>query len=838
MADRGVISFFKRDRGFGFITSESHERNVHFQESACSFEDPDVGTFVEFEAEDSARGLGATTVWRSKDEPDDWLSWAWARVRKFPSDREAHEQQEALRQRVVELEKLTSWNGAGHPDCQQARRALLEHPLATEDMAGRCIQYGVRQKSDFTAYEKLIKQKGPGNAEARKAAARLEALYPHLRFKIEKTRNNATALFERGKERRKKSTVVAGKEDHRIQKLRPAHRWRLFVDETGSSFLRDAFDTSIEPRGPLGRFVAVLVPEPIPLDELAAGFHFVNLATEERDRVFQHLLDAPVGLFGVTADGLPETRGDRWVDGATHVIDWVLRLLPMNGPTEVRALVEERGSHSARKHDWRAISRHMLSKLTETNPERFRPLKLTIDLAGKNDSPFLGYADAVAHTWSAKTNDARTRRKQSKLVGVCLHNGRGTHLIKAWDRLHRSDRIDPEDWRDLIHDPDATSPLGISRTLLDQLARICRDNPDTWERYFNAAEAHLDSKAIDLRRLSQEVVWLASCKPADSKLSKPLELAWLTAELQSRNHRGFIDEGIVGKLEELSNTLYNEHPRLVCQADLVRAVLMTNMFRFKHATEALSRWIGTEMVVPGQQNWARVQSSLGQHAAFVGALNQAEDYFVRAIEAFGGLSDPDVAAREIAQTATYRAIAAMDRGDLTIEEIRARVADVVSLDLDDIRALAADVDPATKYRHHLLLRYLAQHGSGEERAAYLEQREDWDNDVGHPWQLIQAYRATLLRQDDPDEAVDHMKAGFDLVFSANQGPTMDLIGWVLGAIAMGWGHEDLFAGRDLDALEEELPAAEESFSLVRRALNSPLDPPESLLRATLPFNFR
>ena len=611
------------------------------------------------------------------------------------------------------------------------------------------------------------------------------------------------------------------------------------MDEVGVSFLRDRFDESVVSAGHVGKFVAVVVPEPIPLDPLKPGFHMRDEPPPERDRVFQHLLNAPVGIFGITVDGLPETRGDRWVDGVTHVVDWVLRLLPMDGPTQVRAQIEERGSHGAKKHDWRALGRLMLTKLTESNATRYEKLAFSINLAAKDDSPYLGYADAVAHTWSSSTaKDVRSRRSQSKLVGSCLHNGKGPQLIKAWDRLRAGDQLSGEDWRALVCDPDSNSPLGIPRLLLDQIAQACRSNAALWKRYFEATEAHLDSKAIDLSRLSREVNWLESSKPSSEDLPPPMRLAWLTADLQTKVHRGLVTDELLESTEDLSDELYLEFPRLVCQADLVRAVLMTNRFQFDWASRVLSRWLDKGKEVPGLQHWARVQSSLGQHQAFIGANDEAAHYFKRALDAFKGLSDKELAAREIAQTSTYRAIAAMDSGNTSPSQIRTLVSEVVSLEIKDIRTLAADSSPETKYRHHLLVRYLASHGTDEERVAYLEQWDAWDSDTGHPWQLIEAYRAIMVRSEEPDLAMSRMLSAHAIAFAAEEGPTMALIGRVLGAIAMGWGHDALFEERDLDGLQGELPAAKDRIEQIREAIEKPLPPPEALLEAVLPFNFR
>ena len=67
----------------------------------------------------------------------------------------------------------------------------------------------------------------------------------------------------------------------------------------------------------------------------------------------------------------------------------------------------------------------------------------------------------------------------------------------------------------------------------------------------------------------------------------------------------------------------------------------------------------------------RLLSSRGQHHAFLGRSSAAEADFAAALAVFGRLSDPVVVAQEQRQTATYRAIAALDNPALRVDERRA-----------------------------------------------------------------------------------------------------------------------------------------------------------------------
>jgi len=836
MSDQSYICTFNDDRGFGFIWEPSRKQEVFFHISDYRGENPGLGEFVDYEIAPGQNGRDkAICVHLIEDKPE--LRKAWALTRPMRKTSACEELRAALRGAIWELEKVSSWYGDKHPDVEAARRQFLGVSLATDELADLCISNGLRQKTAFEDYERLIKKHGPQAETVADARKTLEAEYPRLKGKIEKVTDAASRFYRRRSELQR-SSLRQSNIDHRIQAQSATGSWLLFIDETGASFARDKYSPEGREQGSLGRFVAVLVPDPISLQALDLRTHFVDLGVTERDRVVQHLLDSSVGIFGIGVDDLPETRGNRWVDGVVLTIGWVLRLLPVDGPTEVHILVEQRGVHSTGQGDWNATSRVLLSNLAATHPDRYGKIKTSIQVVTKDASPYLAYADAIAHTWGAKSLDAKTRLKQSGLRGTCLHHGDGDELMRAWDILKRGSTLDGYEWQQLIHNPDSGSSAGVARVLLDQVAQSCREAPDLWKRYFDATYGHLESKAVELAGLGKEVAWLAACKPENSEIPPNLELAWRIAELEEKNHRGCIDAQTVARLEELGDGLYSEYPQLVCQADLTRAVLATNCFQFEEAGKALNRWKGKEMVIAGRRHWGRVQSSLGQHAAFGEDFEQAEECFARAIEAFRGMADRGESSGEVAQTATYRAIAALDNPDCGIETVRKHVSGVVSLNSEAIQGMARSTSAADKYKHHLLLRYLVGHGNPDESDAYLAEREHWSEGYGHPWPLIQAYRGMLLRPRDSYAATDLLVDGYEIAVTSDQGPTMHLIGFTIATIAIGWGSDSLFDGAELLELVKILPGAEERINCLNAALEKPLDQPEQLLSSILPFNFR
>jgi hypothetical protein len=530
------------------------------------------------------------------------------------------------------------------------------------------------------------------------------------------------------------------------------------------------------------RFVGLLVPEPSPLPGLPQRWH----AAEEKDphaidQVVQAVLDAPVGVLGFELPALLSSLGDRWVTGVLELIHWVCRLLPMDGATQLTVLIEQYGVHVAGT-SWRATATEVLRHLVEQEPERYRQLALELSGEGR--------------------------------------------------------RLSGEQWRALLRQPGTEEPGSIPHLLLSRVRERCRQDPELWQELFEAVRAHLESKAIQLRELGREVAFLDSCMPQGRSLKPLMRLAWLTVRLEKANHSGEVESSVDRELEALGARLYDEAPTLVCQADLNRAVLATNRFDFQRATRALARWMNVPAAVPGLQHWGRVQSSLGQHAAFSGLYAEAETFFLAALKAFSLLSDEDTAKAEQRHTATFLAIATMDTPGAPPELIRERVSAVLSLSLDSIRRMARSVAAHEKFAHHLLVRFLVAHGSQEERRAYLSEQAEWGSGDGHPWPLIELYRALLLHQaGEVNESWAHIRSGVEGALVEGQGPVMTFIGLVIGLAGAQLGMPSAGALPNLETLRRTLPFA--PWSAVDAAREGRwTQGPLPLVERCLPFIFR
>ena len=619
-----------------------------------------------------------------------------------------------------------------------------------------------------------------------------------------------------------------------IRGLSPGTRWELLLDETGSDFTNTAQSRS-DKKGELGRMVGLLVPAVgVPLAKLPKGWHATEVKDpQEISRVVQNILDGRCGVFGLSVKSLHLTRGDRWAQLAQAVIEWVVRLVPINGDTSIEVLIEQRGEYE-RGQNWKLMADVIKHSLANTFPERAKHIKLSIKTIAKNDHHCNGYVDAVAYTWAQSTPMSSCRLEDSQFAGTCLFSVDAALLLDNWNRFHLGGEPDTDSWGELVGSKDAGASTGMVSTLLDAIGNECRANTELWSRYLHHCKSHVTGKAINLDRLGREIDWLERFKPDGMKIPAQLRLSWLTVKLAGANHYGDTEAKWLTELEELSVRLYVEDAPLVCHADLHRAVQQTNRFAFARASEALSIWQDCDPAIPGLRYHGQVQSSLGQHAAFMGRTDEAIRCFDGALAAFQKLCDGGV--RDCTQTGIYKLIVMMDSDKYTDKEV---LAEFVSLGegLDFEKDVFSSKAAENKYIHHVLLRYLVTRGNPALIDRYLAHRDDWQSEAGHPWQLIQAYRALLLFPHDREKALQTMNDGAALAFSPNQGPTVRLIGACLRAISHGWGDRWEESGQVLIEINQTLPFAEHSVNTIKEFIATPGDE-RNFIAETLPFNFR
>lgn len=619
-----------------------------------------------------------------------------------------------------------------------------------------------------------------------------------------------------------------------IRGLQPAAQWTLLIDETGSVFDGSAEALKSGDRT-LGRLVGLLLPERHGLKPLPPRWHAVEQGIAEIDRVIQAVLDTPAGVLGVTVQQLPAAAMERWTFGVLRLIDLVLRLLPLDGPTTLTVQIEQRAEFKGGM-EWPAIAYDALLRLAQAYPERAARIQCQIRVIGKEGSPFNGYVDALAFIWSAAAAYSRECLKRTGFEGTCYLPGDAAAISRAWEWLDRGITLEGGDWATLLAQPEATQPASLAGTILERLGQASQADATLWQRYLTHTLSHLESKAIDLSVLGRQVEWLERWSPSGQTLPPPARLLWLTAKLARANHLGHTEQPWLAELQTLGDQLLEENAHLVCRAELNLAVNATNRYDFALAGHVLDRWRTLPKAVPGSRYWAQVQSSFGQHAAFQGDPATAVALFDQALAVFGQLSNPEEGQREASQTRTYRTIALMDDPAIPDAAVYEALTTALGPLPEMVTRLAVSEDDRDKYAHHLLLRTLICRPDAALRTAYLAQREQWRVDEGHPWPLIQLYRGCLLRDSDPNAAQELALEGFRLATASDQGPVVQLIGATIRAIAVGWGEPWTDAEMLLQSLETALPLAQERVATVRRYLAAPCDPLE-LLRAVLPFNF-
>lgn len=620
-----------------------------------------------------------------------------------------------------------------------------------------------------------------------------------------------------------------------IRTLTPHSSWTLLLDETGDDFFESAQSRSNKKRE-LGRMIGLLLPEKRHgLNALPSKWHAVEVDDpSEIDTVLQAILDADCGVFGLSVKSLPVTPGERWAQLAQAVIEWILLLLPIEGKTQINVLIEQRGQYE-RNQNWNLMADIIKRFLASTWPERAKVIDLKIRTIDKSGHSHNGYVDALAFTWAQSTPWSQNRLQDSRLSGTCLISVDAHLLLQNWNAFSLGQNIDGETWSKLLTNPDARSQESLTSTLLDAIGRECKESPQLWDRYLRYCSSHLVSKAVNLPKLASQIEWLERFLPAGEILPFPLRLAWLTVKLANANHHGETESSWLQELNEIAEKLLIEDAPLVCQADLHRAVQATNRFAFTEASASLKRWLNSDPAVPGLRFWAQVQSSLGQHAAFTDEPDEAMKYFNEALKGFSQLSDGGIA--DCSQTGTYKAIAMIDDIATDTVSVRKALENILGNLEESAIKFGKSNDARHKYGHHLFLRYLIFRGDKMLQELYLSEYDNWQSSIGHPWPLIEAYRAMLLHPNNKQDALETMLDGAALAFEAKQGPTVQLIGSCLRAIAHTWGEQWDNYEEVITTLRESLPHASKRIDILQAYLDNPSNERE-MLAHVLPFSFR
>jgi len=257
-----------------------------------------------------------------------------------------------------------------------------------------------------------------------------------------------------------------------ILNLKPARRWTIVSDETGSLFDNGAFDSK---KG-TGFYVFVLVPNSANLPKLQRGWHAVHQPLTSLVSAGEDLTKSGCGIIGVPVKGLHPTNRQLWFACIETLLDIVLRILPVDGKTEIVLNVEQRGTaDSGNVGLLEKTADDAMYHLSLVNPEKAKSICLSAKFISKMGCQFNGYADLVAFSWGCGKD---TRKVLSKFgwEGPCLISDSDdvVHVFRRCLDLVHKGVLPAADWNVLVQSHDAQvagSLIGASLRTFGEEAR-------------------------------------------------------------------------------------------------------------------------------------------------------------------------------------------------------------------------------------------------------------------------------------------------------------------------------------------------------------------------------
>lgn len=680
----------------------------------------------------------------------------------------------------------------------------------------------------------------------------------HLRITLEKHLRWESSNHQRhqaAQAQQYKSSVTVqlhnGQHPNSLHLQAPHHSWNIYVDETGEKFGDDADELPATDKA-VGRLVALAIPSHTSLPELN-NFHATDTLPELVDKVLQTVLDAPVGVLGFSVQD-STARHQYWLGQVLHLVRWTLLQLPV--PTDapectVNIFIEQRGNYTT-KDRLHVLADTLESEFRAIDAERFVHLQLKLAFMDKSH-PMNGYVDAVAFTWGSPSSISKDRLKKSQLRGHCLVDAGQENLHHLFLSLSERRALEPHDWYALCSAASNDLPGGFLARSLSKLGLEAQQSPALWQRYLAQVQQHLQHKQYRLSELAHAVDWLKTYSPQKHPLPASLQLLLHTHELALHNHQGRADASLLEQCLGLALQLRDEDPALATEALLRIATASNNHFEFSAIEDALQDWLAQPVGVPGLLLYGKLQSTLGQIAAFNGQPAQALPLFDAALASFAKLSDPAQAQREQAQTRSYRLVAQLD------EHLQQSPSHAASQQLiEDVlrhldyphqeaasRSLAHSAQK-DRFNHYLWLRTLVCLPAPLQaaRQAYVMQQHQWHGDTDHPWALIDAYRAWLLHDaGQHTQAQQYLQAAIHTCADASHGLTLQWMAEVLRclaqALAVQLAPRCQPSATERSRLQQLLPHAPHAALADFAAASQPQSHAQLLqhLALCLPFNF-
>ncbi len=630
-----------------------------------------------------------------------------------------------------------------------------------------------------------------------------------------------------------------------IATLAPGTSWTVFLDESYQGDADGAFQT--EGNGIMAGVICrddnPLPPQP----NLHCASDFLPEQLKAQDDVVAELLRHPnCGVLAVPSSAYDVAMG--WDDVLAAWVDVVIRLLPFPQGEEkvaIRVCVEPRDPYRT-KEDFRALKLVCENSLKNSFPERARRVSLSFESLPKprpGEKSGNAYPDIIGFTCLRYEGDntAHQRYVDSGWHGVCHLNVAADRLARILRCFHRREPLDPATWSSIL----SHGAVGLVRALSRQFGERARCAPAEWERYLGFLYEHLTSGSVNMALLRRQVAWLESFRPAE--LSKRARLRWLVAQIALANHEGKIAARAGSPLrvefDALCEELFDEMAPLVCDATLNLAVAYTNCYEFEMALALIQSLLGKDRATVGLSCYGKLLSTAGQHFAFLGMPDESIAKFNEALDCFSRLSDERDRSVNLDITRAYLTTATMDgrpqdaRRALALYLLGDENASEDAL-AREAAALATGVK--AKFHHHILLRYIvAQPNDDHLREAYLDAYEKWcAPSVGHPWELIEFYRAILLPESA--ERTRRLDTAYRLA-EVEGGETLMVIAAVIAGAALADGLAGEWPDRFTRMVEgvKDMAGFRENgrYQTLVDQPTAKLSPLE-LAAKVLPFNFR
>lgn len=567
-----------------------------------------------------------------------------------------------------------------------------------------------------------------------------------------------------------------------LRALKPCAQWQILVDEAGTDF-SSAAEYLNETDVKLGRIIALVMPDNHTLAPLDAGTHATGLSYAQIQQLLASLTQSQCGVLG--ANLKHDLRSHNWMAAISQLIRWVVLLLPIQGPTRIRIDIENRGSYTD-SQSLLALQDTLENELKLLAPERFSGLQLNLNIMNKNH-PYNGYVDVIANCWASNDSIKRKLLARTGWRGHCLlQNSDLDRIEHLYRNISHSSGVSANDWFELCSLAAQEPEHSLLHDMLKQLSSHSERDPLIWQTYLYEARQRIANKNYTAASLGRALLWLQEHQPAQFTLPASLELQLLSTQLAAANHQGRSNLQQAQRILQLAQQLKDEAAPVACEAALRIAISASNCFDFVSPVPFIQQWISEPIAVPGLLNHAKLHSTLGQLLAFQGQHSEALQAFATALKYFSELSYQAQEQRNILQTNSYKAIVLLDMHSNDAEQYVRELLEnsTKKQGLASIKQLSRSAD-LCRFEHYLLLRWLMyQPQHAIERESYLENKSDWQLGEGHPWMLINAYRAWLLADAGRlQEAGDCMQIALNDCFEDSQGAILQWMGHCLRALA-------------------------------------------------------